>query len=178
MKPVESSWRQDALGQYIQSQEQVFCDRVVGNIFGFNALQLGMLEADLLKNCRIPYKIKLSEYQGDVYCDAEQLPIVDSTIDLMLLPHVLDFSSYPQQALREAERVLVAEGYLVLTGFYPMSAWGLRRFFSKRCAASSALWQAHFFHRCALKTGCICWGLRCLARKWFAIICHFNDIAG
>jgi SAM-dependent methyltransferase len=151
MKPVESSWRQDALGQYIQSQEQVFCDQVVGNIFGFNALQLGMLEADLLKNCRIPYKIKLSEYQGDVYCDAEQLPIADNTIDLMLLPHVLDFSGYPQQALREAERVLVPEGYLVLTGFNPVSTWGLRRFFSKRCAASSALWQAHFFSPMRIK---------------------------
>jgi SAM-dependent methyltransferase len=151
MKPVESSWRQNALGQYIQSQEQVFFDQVVGNIFGFNALQLGMSEADLLKNCRIPYKIKVSEYQGDVYCDAEQLPIADNTIDLMLLPHVLDFSGFPQQALREVERVLVPEGYLVLTGFNPVSTWGLRRFFSKRCAASSALWQAHFFSPMRIK---------------------------
>jgi SAM-dependent methyltransferase len=148
MKPVESSWRQDALGQYIQSQEQVFCDQVVGNIFGFNALQLGMLEADLLKNCRIPYKIKLSEYQGDVYCDAEQLPIADNTIDLMLLPHVLDFSGYPQQALREAERVLVPEGYLGDCGDF---------------LANVVLLLVHcgkhtFFHLCALNIGCICWG--------------------
>lgn len=156
MKPVESSWRHSALGHYIQSQEQRFFDQVVSDIFGFNALQLGMLEADLLKNCRIPYKVSASEYQGDVHCDAEQLPIASNTIDLMLLPHVLDFSAYPQQALREAERVLVPEGHLILTGFNPMSAWGLRRFISKlfvgkSCSASSALWQAHFFSPMRIK---------------------------
>ena len=169
MKPVESSWRHSALGNYVQGQEQVFFDQAVSDIFGFNALQLGMLEADFLKNSRIPYRIRASEYQGDVCCDVEQLPIASNTIDLMLLPHVLDFSAYPQQALREAERVLVPEGHLVLTGFNPMSFWGLRRFISRRCSAASPLWQAHFFSLMRIKDWLHLLGFEVVSTQ---LICH------
>ena len=151
MKSIKSSWRHSALGHYVQSKEQAFFDQAVGDVFGFNALQLGMLEADFLKNSRIPYKIKASEYQGNIQCDAEQLPVASNTLDLVLLPHVLDFSAYPQQALREAERVLVPEGHLVLTGFNPMSPWGLRKALSLRRSKSSDIWQAHFFSAMRIK---------------------------
>ena len=169
MKQIESSWRQSALGQYIQSQEQTFFNQKVSDIFGFNALQLGMLESDFLQSSRIPHKIKASEYQGDICCDVEQLPIASNTIDLMLLPHVLDFSGYPQQALRESERVLVPEGHLVLTGFNPMSFWGLRRFMSKRCAASTSLWHAHFFSPLRIKDWLHLLGFEVVSMQ---MICH------
>ena len=33
----------------------------------------------------------------------------------------------PHQVLREAERVLIAEGQLIITGFNPASLWGVRQ---------------------------------------------------
>jgi SAM-dependent methyltransferase len=46
---------------------------------------------------------------------------------LIVMPHALEFCAEPHAALREAERVLVPEGRLVLTGFNPASLWGLRQ---------------------------------------------------
>ena len=45
----------------------------------------------------------------------------------VLLPHVLEFSENPHQTLREAERVLVPEGHIMISGFNPISTWGLKR---------------------------------------------------
>ena len=145
------SWLDTPIGAYLLAQEQVLFDQRVGDIFGFNALQLGFLQADLLRNSRIPYAIKASETKGHLFCETQQLPIATSAMDLVLLPHTLDFSVSPQQTLREVERVLVPEGHVVITGFNPISAWGLRRFVSKRCSSSSAIWHAHFLSSLRIK---------------------------
>ena len=145
------SWIDTPIGAYLLAQEQLLFDEVVGDIFGFNALQLGFLQADLLRNSRIPYAIKASEAKGNLFCETQQLPIATSAMDLVLLPHTLDFSVSPQQTLREVERVLVPEGHVVITGFNPISSWGLRRFVSKGCSSSSAIWYAHFLSSLRIK---------------------------
>lgn len=137
-------WLDTPIGAYLLAQEQVLFDEIVSDIFGFNALQLGFLQADLLRDSRISFLVKAGETRGDFFCETQQLPIASNTMDLVLLPHTLDFSANPQQTLREVERILMPEGHVVVTGFNPLSAWGLRRFLSKRCASSSALWYAHF----------------------------------
>ena len=145
------SWLDSQLGRYVQAQEQKLFDAAVADIFGFNALQLGVPQADFLQNARIPYLLKVGREATGVSCDYEQLPFANSSIDLLVMPHVLDFSQYPQQALREAERVLLPEGHIVLTGFNQISPWGLRRLLSRRCASSSSLWHAHFFSASRIK---------------------------
>jgi len=119
-------WLSTPLGHYLQAQEQSLFDNAVGDVFGFNAVQLGMLQMDLLRNSRIPYLLKADGSHGQLLCDSLQLPLVGNSIDLLLLPHGLDFSDNPQQTLREAERVLVAEGHIMITGFNPVSSWGLK----------------------------------------------------
>ena len=128
----EQAWLGTPLGAYLREQEQALFDNAVSDVFGFNALQLGMPEMDLLRNSRMPFLFKASQHHGLVHCDPSQLPFSSNSIDLVLLPHTLEFSSNPHQALREAERVLVPEGHIMITGFNPISAWGLRRFVSKR----------------------------------------------
>jgi len=124
----QSDWLATPLGQYLQSQEQATFDSAVSDIFGFNAVQLGLTEADLLKDSRIPFHCKAGQGVGvTLQCDFEQLPFASNSIDLLLLPHLLEFSGNPHQLLREAERVLVPEGHLIISGFNPYSLWGLRR---------------------------------------------------
>jgi SAM-dependent methyltransferase len=53
------------------------------------------------------------------------LPVASGSLDLLVLPHVLEFSADPHQVLRECERVLMPEGQLVIAGFNPLSLWGL-----------------------------------------------------
>lgn len=126
------NWHRSPLGQYVQAQEQALFDDSVADIFGFNAIQIGMLQMNLLENSRIPLNIHADNTAGDVCCDSTQLPFPAGSIDLVLLPHGLDFSINAQQTLREAERVLVPEGYLLLTGFNPLSFWGVMRMIKSR----------------------------------------------
>ena len=137
----QQKWLATPLGNYLQAQEQVLFDEAVSDVFGFNALQLGMLDVDLLRNSRMPFCFKAGVNQGAVNCSSIQLPFTPNSIDLLLLPHVLEFSVSPHQTLREAERVLLPEGYIMITGFNPMSFWGLNLLAGKR---ETYPWNGHF----------------------------------
>ena len=65
-------------------------------------------------------------------CLAEQLPFGARSIDLLVLPFVLEFSADPHAVLREANGVLSPEGCLVVCGFNRWGLWGLRRAISFR----------------------------------------------
>ena len=51
----------------------------------------------------------------------EELAIATQSVDVVYCPHVLENSADPHAILREIERILTPEGYLVVTGFNP---WG------------------------------------------------------
>jgi SAM-dependent methyltransferase len=57
----------------------------------------------------------------------EELPFATQSIDLVVMPHILEFAQEPHQVLREVDRVLVPEGQVIITGFNPASLWGLRQ---------------------------------------------------
>ncbi len=59
--------------------------------------------------------------------DVQNLPIANDVMKIVLLPHTLDFSADPYQVLREVDRVLTADGHMVIIGFSPWSQFGLRR---------------------------------------------------
>lgn len=134
-------WLASPLGLYLQEQEQALFDNAVHDIFGFNALQFGMLEMPLLRNCRIPYQYRADVSAGQLQCESHRLPFSADTLDMLLLPHTLDLSEHPHQTLREAARVLVPEGHLIITGFNPVSAWGLRRLANDK---GTYPWDANF----------------------------------
>ena len=138
----QNIWLESTLGQHLLRQEQRMFDEAVGDIFGFNALQMGLLQMDTLKNSRIPNILRAGNYAGDCYCESDYLPFAPACIDLISLPHVLEFSENPHQTLREAERILVPEGHLILTGFNPLSFWGVKYALNKD---TSYPWQGHFF---------------------------------
>ena len=131
--PGLDSWN-SPLGQYVLAWEQPLIDATVADIFGYNALQLGLPQLDLLRENRIPFRQKAGQPAGDhpvdVLCDLRHLPVAANSIDLVVLPHVLEFHDDPHQILREVERVLIPEGQVVLTGFNPLSLWGIRRRFA------------------------------------------------
>jgi len=54
-----------------------------------------------------------------------ELPVAGESIDVLVLPHLLEFEDNPHQALREAERVLKPEGQVVVLGFNPWSLQAL-----------------------------------------------------
>jgi SAM-dependent methyltransferase len=57
--------------------------------------------------------------------DWDNLPISSGSVDLVLLPHTLEYINHPRQVLAEACRITKPEGSLVIFGFNPYSLWGL-----------------------------------------------------
>ncbi len=123
-----SEWFTSEQGGYVLTREQAYFDRTVNDIFGYNALQLGLPEYDFLGNSRIPLRFTGADQQGaSLRLCHEELPIATGSLDLLLLPHVLEFSEHPHAILREVERVLMPEGSLIISGFNPHSLWGVHR---------------------------------------------------
>jgi len=120
-------WFATSLGQYLLEKEQAYLDDVTPDIFGFHAMQLGMPEVDLLRESRIAHRVRIAAAdRPDVYAKCHELPLATHSIDMALLPHVLEFAAEPHAILREVDRVMMPEGRLVIVGFNPWSLWGLR----------------------------------------------------
>lgn len=131
-------------GRYVLDWEQQQLDAAVADIFGYHALQLGLPEIDALRENRMPLRVCASDrlpaaagQQHGTHCRVtvinryEELPFATHSIDLVVMPHVLEFTEEPHQVLREVDRVLVPEGQIVLTGFNPVSLWGLRQLIAR-----------------------------------------------
>jgi len=126
--PPNEGWLATAQGRYIMAWEKEKVDALIADQFGYNALQLGLPQYAFLAKNRIPLR-QIAGESGDVdvICDLRELPFATNSVDLVVMPHILEFHDDPHQILREVERVLIAEGQLVITGFNPISLWGLRR---------------------------------------------------
>ena len=136
-------WLQSPPGAYVRAWEQRCLDELTADIFGFNALQIGLPQIDALAASRMPNKWRSatrmrSAGAGDlgvagearqiaVALDFAELPFASQSLDLVVMPHVLEFAAEPHQVLREVERVLIPEGQLIIIGFNPASLWGARQ---------------------------------------------------
>jgi len=129
------SWLQTPPGAYVRAWEQSCIDSLVADIFGFNAVQIGTPQIDALAANRMPNKWLADTRPRDtgnlrhiaVAFDYAELPFATQSLDLVVMPHVLEFAAEPHQVLREVERVLMPEGQLIITGFNPASLWGMRQ---------------------------------------------------
>lgn len=128
-----AAWFESPLGQHLLAREQAFFDTEVADLFGFRALQFGLADQDFLRANRMPFRAAIglegpSRLKAD-FCD---LPVATASVDLVVLPHTLEFSHNPHQVLREVQRVLMPEGHIVISGFNPWSLWGVARWLSRR----------------------------------------------
>ncbi|MFZ6845491.1 class I SAM-dependent methyltransferase [Undibacterium sp. RuTC16W] len=153
------AWLAQPAGSYILEWEQTLLDQLTVDIFGFNAVQIGLPQIDALRANRMPNKWRtnnslpaspakrrdmlsvsdLSDAAGMadsvnpvlppiVLChDFCELPFDSHSIDLVVLPHILEFAEEPHQILREVERILIPEGRVIICGFNRASLWGARQ---------------------------------------------------
>jgi SAM-dependent methyltransferase len=133
------AWFETPLGAYLLASEQSYFDQEVADVFGFNALQLGLCRQDFLRANRMPFHCRVGPLGSDgqgaaqlLRSDFHALPILSNSADLVLLPHVLEFSDSPHQVLREVVRILMPEGHVIVSGFNPWSLWGARQAFDRK----------------------------------------------
>lgn len=126
-------WYATPRGEYVLNWERAQFDSAVEDVFGFVAVQVGAAGLDFLAANRIPFRTYIGAEAGcSVRSEPCALPIASQSVDLIVLPHVLEFSESPHQILREAERVLRPEGHIVISGFNPLSLWGAQRILAHR----------------------------------------------
>ena len=131
-------------------------DSAVDDVFGFRAVQVGLPEVDFLRQNRIPYRFRLALEPGAALAaDPLQLPLATQSVDLVVLPHVLEVHHNPHDVLREVERVLMPEGQLVISGFNTASLWRVRQLFTPP-PQRRALGRHASSACCACGTGCAC----------------------
>ncbi len=135
VRDARENWRQwldSPAGRYALAWEQAQFDATVADIFGFHALQCGLPEIDTLRENRIQHRFRALQPDdqpatADLWLDHyEAMPFASQSLDLVVLPHVLEFAEDPHQVLREVDRVLRPEGRLVVSAFNPVSLWGAR----------------------------------------------------
>jgi len=150
-------WFQKPLGQHLLSEEVDVLQQILPKLFGYHLLQIGNVGyGGLVDSSRIMHRCILSlsanvidKPYTSLYGSAEALPFANESLDVVVLPHVLEFEENPHEILREVERVLIPEGYIVIVGFNPLSFWGLWRWlFARRDAAP---WCGRFLSQLRVK---------------------------
>ncbi|WP_353572519.1 class I SAM-dependent methyltransferase [Candidatus Albibeggiatoa sp. nov. BB20] len=144
-------WFTTPLGERLLQSEVQLMQQILPNLFGYHLLQIGNIgHGQLLESSRINHRCisclgspqhSALDY-STVHASSDDLPFAHDSVDVVVLPHVLEFEPNPHQILREVERILIAEGHVVIIGFNPVSLWGLwHRFLSHR---KQAPWCSQF----------------------------------
>src|SRR5258706_4755921 len=129
-------WFEGPLGARVLREEAALAPLALDDVFGFELLQVGawgparqLLDGERTQHTTL---VAPERSSGVTLCaPLDSLPFRSDAIDAIFLPHTLELVEDPYAVLREAERVLCAEGCLMICGFNPFSGWGVRRAFAR-----------------------------------------------
>ena len=132
LENAPADWFDGPLGTRVLREETALARVALDDVFGFELLQVGTWgpARHLLEGARTQHTTLLAPGRGPgvtLCAPLTFLPFPSDSIDAIFLPHTLELVEDPYAVLREAERVLCAEGCLMICGFNPWSGWGVRR---------------------------------------------------
>ena len=127
---VPQDWFSSTYAKHYFDAERKHLQLAMRQAIGPKVLQIGsLLEQKIVDDLDLPFIVRATgvEREGaDLIADPAFLPLQAESFSTVLLPHVLEGNPLPHQVLREAHRVLMHEGYIVITGFNPLSLLGLQ----------------------------------------------------
>lgn len=145
MKPLRSSpvltdadglarlieWYGTPLGKSYENAELYSIREVISTLFGFHLLLVSPpWEGSPLDASRISHRVVMPctrTADASLVGAAQAFPIDTDTLDVVILPHTLEFVGRPHEVLREVDRCLIPEGHVLILGFNPYGLWGLWR---------------------------------------------------
>jgi len=160
-----ADWFLTPAGRYLGQWALETADSLLVDVFGLQAAQIGCESLDFLARNRIQHRFRCITSQSrldisrqgntprSVQTDASALPFESDSLDLVVLPYVLEFHEDPHRVLREAYRVLRPEGQLLIMGFNPVSLWGLRNYLAHCTNAGKTTfpWPGNYLSALRLK---------------------------
>lgn len=128
-------WYDTELGRQLHAEVVRRIEALTGDLYALRCLQIGgtLRDADLLSGHNLVCRIHVTgDGRDDLQAVPSSLPFASNSIDLVLLGHVLEFCDDPHGLLREIDRVLTLDGYVLVVAFNPLSLFGLRRLLGPR----------------------------------------------
>ncbi len=132
-------WYRCIPGRLVLQAERNQLEALLPSLMGNRIAQVGCVGSSaLLTGSTMPHRIvvdgdvRATDIDPDVYAQADALPFETESLDVLVLPHTLEWSGDPQKVLQESHRVLAPEGHLVILGFNPWGLWSFWRGLRKR----------------------------------------------
>ncbi|NMP31480.1 methyltransferase domain-containing protein [Thalassotalea sp. M1531] len=140
------NWQELPMGELVLEEINSAVATWTPKFFGYHLLKIGALSSQI--DCKLsPIKHQVNvahcREKSSVIADIDDLPFTEHSVDVCLLGHALEFSIDPHHVLREASRVLIPNGYIVLTGYNPLSFVGLNKIIPYR--RKQMPWKEQFF---------------------------------
>lgn len=125
-------WYTSAAGLVLAEQEQKELDRIMPRYYGYYLLLLGNLrQIDWARTSPVLKKFYLVSEEREskqilIKGKFVALPFVNDSLDVVVLPHILEFCDDPKVLIDEVYRVLRPDGHIVMLSFNPYNLWSLR----------------------------------------------------
>jgi SAM-dependent methyltransferase len=133
---------------YLQRSMTVGCQQTVLQIGGLG-FENEFIDCSLYQHFSVIDAKKLACQEAKVIqAKSYALPIQSNCVDLVIVPHLLEFDAARFQTFRELERVLKPEGILIVLNFNPWSLSVRYQFLLDKKLANS--WRGHFISRSRL----------------------------
>ncbi|KQN63019.1 MULTISPECIES: methyltransferase domain-containing protein [unclassified Erwinia] len=128
IRPVPTQWAQMPCGEFYRDALSHHLQPTLAKLYGFHLLKIGSLSAEIATDaCGISHQVNVGE-SGDnlqVIASPLSLPFESKSVDACLLAHTLAWSSDPHRILREVDRVLIDDGWMIISGFNLFSVLGV-----------------------------------------------------
>lgn len=128
----KNAWYTHGAGIRIADAEKQELDDILPCLHGYHLVQLSeeglysYMSASLISHRILVHPFaSTATHKSKVKANCDELPFKSDSVDVVILPHTLEQARNPHEILREVHRILIPEGYIVITGFNPVSCWGL-----------------------------------------------------
>ncbi|HIG64955.1 MAG TPA: class I SAM-dependent methyltransferase [Methyloprofundus sp.] len=130
-RKVIHEWFDTTKGQILQQQETAFLKHSITVSCKQIIVQIGALgwENDFI-DCSLYEQFYVLDDEQDSCYESKlvrgstiALPFKSESVDMVILPHVLEFSQHKHRVLREVERILKPEGKLTILSFNPWNIY-------------------------------------------------------
>lgn len=162
------SWSELPNGELILSKINQVLKEWSPKFFGYHLLKVGALSGGVdCSGSAIKHQVTMGSksVSPNVISNIDDLPCIEHSVDVCVLSHILEFSDDPHHIVREANRVLIPNGYLVITGYNPFSLAGLNRYIPYR--RSQLPWNERFYSAMRIKDWLHLMGYEMLTEQFF-----------
>jgi SAM-dependent methyltransferase len=167
IKPYE--WHDFPHGDYVKIGVQRRIAKWLPRMFGYHMLKLGSLSGQLDTSLSpIKHQVcvaPVSKPHIGVRAEIDELPFSQSSVDSCILSQCLEYHSDPHHILREVQRTLIPGGYIVISGFNPLSLCGLANILP--FSNEKLPWSGRFFSPARVKDWLELLGFEILADERF-----------